>query len=97
MIYSQSYSWISAQLYNHESSLLGPTTSDFDSETCFGKLMASLTQVIGQIFEKNIFIASAWAVVESMFCSPLSCKNTLKSEYRSLSCRVMQKHENACA
>ena len=32
--------------------VLGPTASDFESETCFGKLLTSFTQVCGQMFEK---------------------------------------------
>ena len=32
--------------------VLGPTASDFESETCFGKLSANQTQVFGKIFGK---------------------------------------------
>ena len=91
------HSWIGARLDKCDCPVLGSLMSDFGSKTCFGKVMVSLTQVTGRSFKIYIFNASAWTIVESMFLVHLSCKNTLKSEYTRLSCRVLQKHENACA
>ena len=64
----KTYSWIPVKLHDNNTVVLGPTASDFESKTCFGKL-ANQTQVFGKVL-KNQNLLWSWIVSKLGFSGP---------------------------